>query len=1319
LRRLIPILPAIAAVIALVAGPASGGFVLESTDFQGVRGTFRLESFSEPGGPAEEWAGMEIPGFTSLFDDSLGLHVPVSAELVALPQGSDVICEISNASYYKIDGYEVATALANIDEAGFEMPEAPAEITSIGFIRNQRVGTLRISPVVLDPSSGELRIYERFEVNVAFRGGAGATRAAGRAGRGETGVVNPEQAGFWLRPSIAGRAQDDYFTSSSTWIKVFVETTGVFCLTGEDLSELGIDLAGIDPGTLRLYTGGGLPLKENLAEENPSWMSQVAVRVAGGGDGSLDTSDSLFFYGLGLNDWKNFYNRTSGVEAYYKSLFSDRNVYWLTWGGSFTEPASRMNTRILPVCEGCDYYQPESFFERMHAERNSIVDFSVHAEDGWYWRFLRLDNSALVTAELADPDTSRQAVFKVRLADWQGANSCPGGIYRVVLRIDGTALTDTMFGAGLVRNRVQDLYAAGKIGPGDNHTVEVYTPSELEPPYTGAPNCERLYLAWVEAYYWRNLVAREDRLLFQAPDTTATARFEIGGFTGPGVYAFDVSDQYKAELLSGVSEEGPGDFTVSFYDTTRQGAFRRYALVGAQTLRKPAAMEVAEIADIRNNPYGSYVIITHPDLLGPASTIAGLRDGEVVTVGQVFDEFGWGVPDVTAIRDFLRWRLRGDPPLERVLLFGDATWDYKGYLTSASYPNYVPTYEGRYLPPVEDPYCTDDWLVYLEPAEGETTALYPTVPISRLPAISPEDGELLAGNVESYASNPPPGVWQNRVILVADDDLVASGCEGANSPHTMNVEQLSDEAYPQVFEHVKIYLTEYALTPTGVKPEAKNDFIRELNAGALMVNFSGHGDPNRLAQEEVFNPAALDLVQTGGRCPFFIAASCNVSRFDEPSSSSMAEELLRRPAGGTIGSLSSTHLCLPVPNQALNRYFVQNLFPSGEPYPTVPVGDAVMEAKALTAGISRRYKENNEMYALLGDGALRLSVPRLRLEFDRPVPDTLARKSVYGFQVTAVDTDGVAGWFAGDAEIYASEAEDTTGYVSCAGRNFDYELPGAEIYRGRASFGEGTLDQEFFVSAGARQGARGQIRCFATDGQTSGSGVLDSLAVSGDVVFSDDDGPAIEAVYLGSTLATGDTVAAGGSLTIELEDDSGIAVKGKSAFIPTVSAAFDDGDRIDLSDSVYAVEGDFRRASVSFDIPSLSLGTHRLSISGFDNLNNLTTVDYDVVVAGTGGEAANTVFAYPNPAHDICYIIWEYEGAAQAEVEVAIYTLSGRKIWETVTSGLGSYHEVAWDLTDRVGDRVANGTYIVVVKAGDPSDPGFGTEDRIVVAVIR
>ena len=84
------------------------------------------------------------------------------------------------------------------------------------------------------------------------------------------------------------------------------------------------------------------------------------------------------------------------------------------------------------------------------------------------------------------------------------------------------------------------------------------------------------------------------------------------------------------------------------------------------------------------------------------------------------------------------------------------------------------------------------------------------------------------------------------------------------------------------------------------------------------VNFIGHGSPFQIADEKVMIADDPSLLNNGTRLPLFIAASCDVGRFSDPTRSSLGEHLLLRIGGGAIGVISSTDLAYSGQNALLN-----------------------------------------------------------------------------------------------------------------------------------------------------------------------------------------------------------------------------------------------------------------------------------------------------------------------------------------------------------------------------------------------------------------
>ena len=97
----------------------------------------------------------------------------------------------------------------------------------------------------------------------------------------------------------------------------------------------------------------------------------------------------------------------------------------------------------------------------------------------------------------------------------------------------------------------------------------------------------------------------------------------------------------------------------------------------------------------------------------------------IATTDQIYNEFSSGKQDLIAIRSYLRWlydraETEDDMP-DNVLLFGDASFDYKGIGVASnrySDQNFVPTFQSEYSFKLGPSYCTDDFIAYLDASEG-------------------------------------------------------------------------------------------------------------------------------------------------------------------------------------------------------------------------------------------------------------------------------------------------------------------------------------------------------------------------------------------------------------------------------------------------------------------------------------------------------------------------------------------------------------------------------------------------------------------------
>jgi len=98
------------------------------------------------------------------------------------------------------------------------------------------------------------------------------------------------------------------------------------------------------------------------------------------------------------------------------------------------------------------------------------------------------------------------------------------------------------------------------------------------------------------------------------------------------------------------------------------------------------------------------------------------------------------------------------------------------------------------------------------------------------------------------------------------------------------------------------------------------------------------------------------------------------------------------------------------------------------------------------------------------------------------------------------------------------------------------------------------------------------------------------------------------------------------------------------------------------------------------------------------------------VVEGDGDKPMlRDAFAFPNPFDDQrgTYFSFRLVGSTPADVQVRVYTVTGRLIYKRTEFGLApGYHQMGWDGVDADVSRLSNGLYIyrLVASNGSSSD---------------
>jgi len=1179
------------------------------------------------------------------------------------------------------------------DERGV-WPQKAATVWGPRSLATQRVVEVEFTPCRYDRDTGALIWHGVIELTLSFEGVRSTPSPRRDLDRRErmlrSALLNYDSSRSWRRrwPLERAARPDEYFTSASHWARMNVVETGVHRVSYELLQAAGADPSGIDPATFRVFSGGGLPVPESVTAARPDWMDECAIHVDDGGDGSFDAGDGVVFHAVGADAWADELEIADPEEPYYENPFTGTAVYWLAWereGGSSTFDDPPLRAGIDPDAGSPDAVATTTR-ARIHYEQN--VFEKQGRGDNWYW------------FEMKQEGDQEDRYFHQQPPDVLGDSTAT-----IRGRVDGNSNTTFVTPDHIVEFYFNDVLAdVGEWNGYQTYMFETrglpmdvsdgYNSYLVRVPRDGPDYAEDFVLIdWLELEYWKELVAADGRARFGSSGRTGAIEFRVDGFSGTDVAAYRIDGFFDLSVVEDVAvSSSENGYVASFVSSVSDTA--TYETVQDDGFLVPDLV-VDSFGDLRTVTGDDYLLIAYDDFYTEALRLAAFRQTEdgggfsvrTVKLSDVYDEFSWGMIDPTAIRDYLKYTWESsDPPPTHVVLVGDACSDYRQYIAS-SVQCFLPThYSGSSYWPNES------WFVGFD-ADSE---YYPAMAIGRLSVRSTSELSAMIDKIEAYATEREEGLWHNTAVLVADDQFKGTESEDncCEFFHTTQCEELARDVLPFPIDRNKIYLFEYERDGTGRnKPVARSEFLDAWDAGAVIVNYTGHGSEIVMAHENVFLYDDVYSLENGSKLPIFFAASCRLNKFDQNTVDSMGELFAKLASRGSIASIGSTRDSGATQNSMLNRSFYSHMFGDQQTStdPELDIGLSFQAAFSATSSWT-----NNTRFMLVGDPGTVIATPRGTGEFNGTSFDPMRRRETITVQGT---NDGIAAGQDGVIVVRASESADTSGYdhvfPGTPDVHVDYRLPGRRIFDGPVAVSGGELDAQFVVPAMAEEGPYGRVRAYFYGSDVDGVYSYEDAAVRDSVETTDVTGPTID------TGVGAGAVVPGSTITITIEDESGVNIVDTDPGQGIV-VRVDEGDSTDVTGRFLYDLGSYTRGTVDFEMPDMGIGSHSIAVSASDNMGNRTNVTSGFDIISSFDFDIRNVANHPNPfpaaGDDGTYIMFQLP--SPADVDIDIFTVGGRRIRKIhgIDAAAGA-NQVYWDGRDQEGDEIANGVYLFRVYA--------------------
>ena len=548
------------------------------------------------------------------------------------------------------------------------------------------------------------------------------------------------------------------------------------------------------------------------------------------------------------------------------------------------------------------------------------------------------------------------------------------------------------------------------------------------------------------------------------------------------------------------------------------------------------------------------------------------------------------------------------------------------------------------------------------------------------------------------------GDWRLKYVQISDDEESGYFINNDTEPQydivksnhrEMNCDKLYLDAYPQQ-------------TSAGGQryPEVYSAITDRVERGALVVNYVGHGGEVGLAEERVVTIPQIQSWKNINALHLFVSATCEFTKFDDPNRISAGEWLALNPTGGAIALMTTTRSVYFGVNTATGTAFYNNVFERDANMEPKTFGEIVRLTKNQSGS-----NDNKRSFTLIGDPALKIALPRLKVVTD----------SLNGQAYAVIDTIKALGKVTIKGHIedfYGNVQSNFNGYVLPSifdkTKNFNtlgqddtspvinYELQRNVVYKGKSTVTNGTFAFTFIVPKDiALSYGLGKISYYAFNNSIDASGVDTSFSIGGidPIGVLDAVGPSVDLFLNDDKFIDGGITDATPVLFAKIFDENGINTVG-NGIGHDLTAIIDENtaESINLNDYYSSDLDTYQSGTIRYELPELTEGAHSVSLKVWDVNNNSSLTKINFLVRPSENAAINHLYNYPNPFTSNTKFMFEHnQSCDNMDVQIQVYSVSGRlvkTILEKVQTVGFRTEGLNWDGKDDFGDKLARGVYI-------------------------
>ena len=1095
--------------------------------------------------------------------------------------------------------------------------------------------------------------------------------------------------------------------SQGSWYKFQVGNSGVYKLSKSFLNDMGVNTNNIDPRTIKIFGNGGGMLPLMNSSEFPYDPIENAIKFIGEEDGVFNNDDYIIFYAKGQDT----YNEESNTNL---NSFTNETFYLLN-------VSAGLGRRVVDIVEPdidenyiIDEYQDYKFHE---------VDNYNIAKIGRRWFGERFDFESIKNFEFEFDNliTSKPIDLKVYTA---AVSEIPTSMSLQVNNIDIDNFNYQSINDPILAS---EDYFNNQISV-SNSLINV----TLDYNNNGNPS-SYAYLDYISIEATCGLSFNGSQLIFY--------NNEVENLNGVGKYVISNSNSldevWNVTDISNITFKENSNLESNFYIKSSLGLASKYIAFSRSDLLLPVANSSVVLANqnLKNNVFVSnnndlenvdYLIVTSEEMLIQANRLADINRNvnnlnvKVVDLKTIYNEFNSSNPDISAIRNFVKYVYdNSEGNLKYLCLFGDASYDYKDRI--ANNTNIVPSWHSLSSFSLSSSFISDDFFGMMDFNEGTMSSSDKLdIAVGRILADTPQRAKDLVDKIESYYSEESFGSWRNNTIVIADDvdesweDIIQSTSDSLatiieiNKP-SINIKKIYADAYVQ------------ESTSGGERyPEVNNAIVEGIEVGALVVNYFGHGGEDGIARERIFDKIDATELLNKNKLNCFVSVTCEFTKFDNPNRETAGEFLYWNKNGGAVGLITTTRQIFVSVGVDFNITLQQYLFNLNS-NTTYSMAEALRLTKndpEISNIIQRR------LVFFIGDPAMKLAFPDPNIKItsvnDIPVNDLNEPLKALSLVNIKGQVEGIGGEVLNNynGELTSTVFDKNISRSTLANDNIyqnnepiilDFTTLGETIFKGKASISNGLFEFNFVVPRDIGMAVdNGKFSLYAENANqdVDNSGNEMSILIGGinENAENDNTGPDINLYMNDESFIDGGITNENPFLIVKLFDENGINTSSGIGHDITAVLDGDNSNTFQLNDYYEAALDDYQNGSIKYPLRDLEPGLHTINFKAWDVFNNSSSGEIQFLVNDQNDNLViSNVLNYPNPFVNYTEFWFNHNSSDVLDVLIQIFTVSGKLVktisQQTNLSGSSSLsRDLIWDGRDEYGDRLAKGVYVYKLK---------------------